>query len=257
MKVALLAAAALAVASPALAGTTTFTDSAMLLSSYTFTTYADPGFNTHIVQTVDFGTGNTSIDTSYTKNGITTPIPRFQGLSTSFVYDPTTQGDITTIDFSIDQLVQISRNGTPVGLVAALPLRLLAQQNGKLYEAFFQGTALPISGAFVTLGKTGLTAADFFFFDPATPNLPRTLTGLDFTGPAIRFGFETTPFGVTVNGGPSNGDIVSSVRTDNFSVTVNSLDVAAVPEPSTWAMMILGFGLAGTVVRRRRTAIAA
>lgn len=32
------------------------------------------------------------------------------------------------------------------------------------------------------------------------------------------------------------------------------LDVpTAVPEPATWAMMIVGFGLAGTAVRRRRT----
>ncbi|WP_430423730.1 PEPxxWA-CTERM sorting domain-containing protein [Phenylobacterium sp.] len=32
---------------------------------------------------------------------------------------------------------------------------------------------------------------------------------------------------------------------------------AAVPEPSTWAMMILGFGLAGAACRRRRTLYAA
>jgi hypothetical protein len=32
---------------------------------------------------------------------------------------------------------------------------------------------------------------------------------------------------------------------------------AAVPEPATWAMMILGFGLAGATMRRRRVALAA
>lgn len=32
---------------------------------------------------------------------------------------------------------------------------------------------------------------------------------------------------------------------------------SAVPEPGTWALMITGFGLAGTAIRRRRTAIAA
>ena len=30
----------------------------------------------------------------------------------------------------------------------------------------------------------------------------------------------------------------------------------AVPEPATWALMIMGFGLAGAGLRRRRTAIA-
>ncbi len=29
-----------------------------------------------------------------------------------------------------------------------------------------------------------------------------------------------------------------------------------VPEPATWAMMILGFGAAGSVLRRRRAAVA-
>lgn len=31
---------------------------------------------------------------------------------------------------------------------------------------------------------------------------------------------------------------------------------AAVPEPASWALMILGFGLGGSVLRRRRTAVA-
>jgi hypothetical protein len=32
--------------------------------------------------------------------------------------------------------------------------------------------------------------------------------------------------------------------------------LAPAPEPATWAMMILGFGLAGTTLRRRRLAFA-
>ena len=35
-----------------------------------------------------------------------------------------------------------------------------------------------------------------------------------------------------------------------------SESVSAVPEPATWAMMITGFGLAGTAIRRRRTTFA-
>jgi hypothetical protein len=30
-----------------------------------------------------------------------------------------------------------------------------------------------------------------------------------------------------------------------------------VPEPATWAMMILGFGAVGSTIRRRRTRLAA
>ncbi|MBI1200442.1 MAG: PEP-CTERM sorting domain-containing protein [Phenylobacterium sp.] len=33
-------------------------------------------------------------------------------------------------------------------------------------------------------------------------------------------------------------------------------DTGAVPEPATWAVMILGFGLAGGTLRRRRAIVA-
>ena len=36
-----------------------------------------------------------------------------------------------------------------------------------------------------------------------------------------------------------------------FAVDNLSLNAAAVPEPATWGMMILGFGLAGAAIRRR------
>ncbi|WP_293906757.1 PEPxxWA-CTERM sorting domain-containing protein [Phenylobacterium sp.] len=42
---------------------------------------------------------------------------------------------------------------------------------------------------------------------------------------------------------------------DNVSVTGPA--VAGVPEPASWAMMILGFGSAGVVLRRRRTLVTA
>jgi hypothetical protein len=54
----------------------------------------------------------------------------------------------------------------------------------------------------------------------------------------------------------STGQAVALSHDIGFRSLVN---VAAVPEPSTWAMLILGFGLAGAAVRRRsqRVAIAA
>lgn len=41
------------------------------------------------------------------------------------------------------------------------------------------------------------------------------------------------------------------------SIIDNSRIIAPVPEPASWAMLITGFGLAGAVLRRRRTALAA
>lgn len=43
---------------------------------------------------------------------------------------------------------------------------------------------------------------------------------------------------------------------DNVIVNGELAPGAAVPEPATWAMMILGFGAAGAVLRRRRMAVA-
>jgi hypothetical protein len=47
-------------------------------------------------------------------------------------------------------------------------------------------------------------------------------------------------------GEPPAGDSVGLIL-DNVS-----LDVTAVPEPASWAMMIVGFGLVGAVSRRRQ-----
>lgn len=41
-------------------------------------------------------------------------------------------------------------------------------------------------------------------------------------------------------------------RLDNVSLVANG-QVAAVPEPATWAMMLMGFGAMGAALRRRRT----
>ncbi len=49
---------------------------------------------------------------------------------------------------------------------------------------------------------------------------------------------------------PARG--VASQYFDNVS-----LDVTAVPEPATWAMMIVGFGMTGASLRRRRDGMVA
>ncbi|MEP3226098.1 MAG: PEPxxWA-CTERM sorting domain-containing protein [Parasphingorhabdus sp.] len=50
---------------------------------------------------------------------------------------------------------------------------------------------------------------------------------------------------------------IASSGGDGFSVDYVSLlgNVGAVPEPTTWAMMIFGFGLVGGAMRRRKTKV--
>ena len=57
--------------------------------------------------------------------------------------------------------------------------------------------------------------------------------------------------GVSLNGGQVNFNITSNSGTDWSKSFVPK--VSAVPEPATWAMMIVGFGLVGGVMRRRRS----
>lgn len=59
----------------------------------------------------------------------------------------------------------------------------------------------------------------------------------------------TTPF---VGLGSGYGTLGPNSSRPTFSFDLTSLRVSAVPEPSTWGLMIIGFGLAGVTLRRRR-----
>lgn len=61
-----------------------------------------------------------------------------------------------------------------------------------------------------------------------------------YTGSFTADAASTTLLFVNTAGGPNEG------------VFLDGVSVTAVPEPSTWAMLILGFGVIGTAVRRRK-----
>ena len=71
------------------------------------------------------------------------------------------------------------------------------------------------------------------------------------------------PFGYTVFSGtvvaPTSNALLSfSFRQDpNFWNFDNASLISAVPEPATWGLMILGFGMVGASVRRRRSVVTA
>lgn len=71
---------------------------------------------------------------------------------------------------------------------------------------------------------------------------------------AKAFAFGATPSTFTLTSASTvNFSIFDDFLGDNTGGI--SLDVSAVPEPATWAMLILGFSLTGFAARRRRNAL--
>jgi hypothetical protein len=102
--------------------------------------------------------------------------------------------------------------------------------------------------------------------DPYTIDFDRLLSGKTVIG--IHFGGGNTGYngtGFWLLDLPNNTDKISYTSTVQKGISNAGLyltstpnnpgddpgDVPAVPEPSTWAMMLLGFGLAGGVLRSR------
>ena len=135
-----------------------------------------------------------------------------------YVIQPNTRYTLTV---DIGRYFAQSAFGYDVGLISGFNTdgTILARQTG--------GTVFVTDGAFQSLSLSFETAAD-------GPEIGRTLT-------------------VALGG---NGQFGGGATYDNVHLTAESLVAGAVPEPATWAMMIMGFGAAGAMVRRRRAAVA-
>lgn len=92
----------------------------------------------------------------------------------------------------------------------------------------------------VNVAPTNLTGAQGFF--AVTNNLG---SGYGYTSSFVRFRAGTAG-SIRAFAQTSSNDNVGPLI-DNFT-----LDVTAVPEPASWAMMIAGFGLVGSAMRRRK-----
>lgn len=95
---------------------------------------------------------------------------------------------------------------------------------------------------FAALILTGNTALDGTLAANRTANLTGTASGLSIAQ-GQRFGFRWVDVDVT---GSDHG-----LAVDNFRLSATLAQTAAVPEPSTWALLVLGFGVVGASLRRR------
>lgn len=103
---------------------------------------------------------------------------------------------------------------------------------------------LVLSGArFTTVGDI---APAFSTFDATLGNADRLLT--------IRFDLPGEPFGLILGGVEGGTDFRIDFTPGAGPASLTLL--ASVPEPASWALMILGFGAVGTALRRARPAAA-
>lgn len=137
----------------------------------------------------------------------------------TFLYDPSTQGAVQTIDASIDKEFNTDLN------LASNTFRPLVLQGGKYYVA---AITLPATkNVWLTGSQNGLASSDFTLFDFGTGLFDATQHP-NFSGGPMELGIANR-LTQTSNASPNHDDI----RYDNFRLQLNT-----VPEPA-------GLGMAG------------
>ena len=130
----------------------------------------------------------------------------------------------------------------------------LAGRTFKLSFALADGTAVGSWGSWTMGGLGGdswtIDGSDFDW-DLALGDLVLRLELVRFDGGGVGGGFgggfRAAPNEGGPNGGPNGGGGGDAPFFPNSPV----VDAISAPEPSTWAMMIIGFGGAGALLRRR------
>jgi hypothetical protein len=126
-------------------------------------------------------------------------------------------------------------------------------QNENIEVVFDSGFAASLTSFYLDVAGYTPTTLSFFDKDNAL------IQAFNVT---LTFGAEQNPgtyarYGVTSNNGIGrfhfSSDSTGNTSIDNLEAITGG---AVVPEPATWAMMIIGFGAAGSMIRRRKPAVA-
>ena len=173
----------------------------------------------------------------------------------------TALGTLTGIEILLDDTTSATvdiynLNSTPAAFTdasASVPLTITGPAGASLTDIV---TAGPISGVAdpglnTFTGASGnstvtetLTSGDFAAYETATP---QSLTFGAVAGNGTYTG--TAGFGVLFGGSATAGGTVE--------VEYTYTPLSAAPEPASWALMMIGFGAMGGVLRRRREDISA
>lgn len=199
---------------------------------------------------------NAAITISYSVNGgalttlatdsVLTGSAGFQGNDGGYFFNVGATGRPLTAspyDF-LTQSLNINSNGVAGTLnVFITETGLPRITNGTLLSTFTSNTMLN--------STTRITSSYTFPTSIADSN---TLQTNNFTNPGVFQGLNTISTPIGTFSLTTRYDITFGAGTGNFNGTANI--TTAVPEPATWGMMIMGFGLMGGVLRRRKTSVA-
>ena len=208
----------------------TFSDTEFPISNWGFETVTSGTGGTSIPAQVAGGNpGNArQITNNVNANGGTVFGVSRYGTTNATRYDPSTQGAISSIDYSIDARWLSGIGGQGHSIMLGI------KQNVTVYYAHIEITGS--DGLWHTFGTTGLTAADFTNLTAGAP--------IDFSaaGAPLRVGF------IVGNSAP-NISYTNVVLYDNFTAVVHN-----VPTPGGIALVGVGVLVA---MRRRRDPAAA
>ena len=156
-------------------------------------------------------------------------------LNNNFTYNPSVQGALSGIFASEDKNFSTTSSGT-----FGSNFRALIYQNGNYYVSGipFPNFTGPGSTGYQTASGT-LSASDFTLFDFLTFSFGSGHPDFSATGSSFDLGI--------VSIGNNNNPATNESDFDNLLFSL-----IAVPEPSSWALMLLGFCAIGFAVRRQQ-----
>ena len=147
---------------------------------------------------------------------------------------------VTTINFGLNPIADTSFTSSFILNNTLAGIYSVSTSTSSTGVLFTGGTMTQLLGCAVDF--TGCTTGAVYSLLLGTGPVPPAGTTLYLAPTQLAAG----NYRLTVNGtGPGNG-----------SYTGNVTIRPAVPEPATWAMMLLGFGATGLMMRRRRTVLA-
>lgn len=151
---------------------------------------------------------------------------------------------------TLDFYYQVARTGPGTDESDEIAAFTASNFAGFMVDAFVSGTD-PDAGGFFTASTNGISTTTLGrSMDGKTLRTDFNLNGLVNTETSATYIFRTN---ATAYRGGTFGVIDGSTFSGRaFQPTVS----AAVPEPATWGMMLVGFGVVGSALRRRKSKLA-